>query len=262
MNVISRLLLFQARDLLRGRWVIAYALFFLLAGLGLMRLGGGDARAVLSLSNLVLFVVPLVSLVFGTTSIFDAREFNELLLSQPVNRRELFAGLYGGLALGLSLAFVVGAGAPFVLNLSGGVPAPTLIALLGTGVLLTLVFVGVAFLIALASREKARALAAAVGVWLFATVIYDGIVLIVANAFAAFPLERPMIALMLLNPIDLARVLLLMHLDVAALMGYTGAVFQRFFGSAAGVTVLVGALALWIAAPVLLGARAFRRRDF
>jgi Cu-processing system permease protein len=53
-----------------------------------------------------------------------------------------------------------------------------------------------------------------------------------------------------------------MQLDVAALMGYTGAVFQRFFGSGIGTAVVMTALATWVAAPVLLGLRAFNRRDF
>jgi Cu-processing system permease protein len=128
--------------------------------------------------------------------------------------------------------------------------------------MLTVVFVAIAFLIALKCREKARGLAVAIAVWSVATIVYDGLVLLIANAYAAFPLERPMIALMLLNPVDLARVLLLMQLDVAALMGYTGAVFQRFFGSGIGTAVVMTALATWVAAPVLLGLRAFNRRDF
>jgi hypothetical protein len=43
-----------------------------------------------------------------------------------------------------------------------------------------------------------------------------------------------MIILSALNPIDLGRILFLMKFDIAALMGYTGAVFQRFFGSGLG----------------------------
>ena len=66
-----------------------------------------------------------------------------------------------------------------------------------------------------------------------------------------------MLALMLANPVDLARVLLLLRLDVSAPMGYTSAVFERFFGSAGGA-----ALALWVAVPAMLGARGFRRKDF
>lgn len=256
-----RLLRFQLRDLLRGRWLIAYAILFALAAEGLLRLGGGDARALLGLGNLVLFVVPLVGLVFGTAHLHDAREFNELLLSQPVSRRQLFVGLYGGLAIGLSLAFVAGTIAPFALRWSG-LDLRTLAALLGAGVMMTLVFVALAFLIALATRDKARGLAAAIGLWFLMTVAYDGVVLAVANAFAAYPLERPMIGLMVLNPVDLARVLVLMQLDVAALMGYTGAVFERFFGSTLGLAVICAALGAWVLLPVWLGLHAFRRRDF
>ena len=86
--------------------------------------------------------------------------------------------------------------------------------------------------------------------------------LLVATMFAEYPLERPMIALILLNPVDLARVVLLLQFDTAALMGYTGAVFQRFFGSAAGLGLAAAALALWIAVPVTLGKRLFDRKDF
>ena len=45
-------------------------------------------------------------------------------------------------------------------------------------------------------------------------------------------------------------------------MGYTGAVFQQFLGGAIGTLVAAGALSLWIIAPVALGLRAFRKKDF
>ena len=50
-----------------------------------------------------------------------------------------------------------------------------------------------------------------------------------------YPLELPLLGLTLLNPVDLGRVLLLLQFDNAALLGYTGAVFERFFGSALGM---------------------------
>ena len=63
------------------------------------------------------------------------------------------------------------------------------------------------------------------------------LVLLAAVQFADYPLERPMLALMIANPIDLARLVLLLHFDVAALLGYTGAVFERFVGGALGLVV-------------------------
>lgn len=41
-----------------------------------------------------------------------------------------------------------------------------------------------------------------------------------------------MIVLSALNPIDLGRILVLLKMDVAALLGYTGAVFRQFLGIA------------------------------
>ena len=98
--------------------------------------------------------------------------------------------------------------------------------------------------------------------WLSLSVLYDGAVLLAVNAFAAYPLEKPVLAMMLLNPVDLARIVLLMNFDVSALMGYTGAVFHRFFGSPLGTAVAVVALTAWILAPLAVGARWFARKDF
>ena len=87
------------------------------------------------------------------------------------------------------------------------------------------------------------------------------LVLMVATAFVDYPLERAMLGLMLLNPIDLGRVLFMLEFDVAALMGYTGAVFQRFFGTGLGMAVSLVALAAWIVGPIVAGMRAFARKD-
>jgi Cu-processing system permease protein len=46
------------------------------------------------------------------------------------------------------------------------------------------------------------------------------------------------------------------------LLGYTGAVFERFFDASTGLLVAGSAIALWVAVPALTGARLFRRKDF
>lgn len=252
---------YQVRNALRSRWLLAYAGFFAVVTDALVRFGGGDARAMLSLVSVTLLVVPLASLVCGTTYLYDARDFTEMLLAQPVARGQLFAGLYAGLAGPLALAFVAGAGLPFLVH---GVPEgqlATLATLLACGAALTLAFVALAFLVALRADDRVRGLGAAIGIWLALALLYDGAVLLLVAMLADYPLERPLVGLMLANPVDLARVLLLLQLDAAALMGYTGAVFARFFGGA-GTLAAVAMLVAWIAVPVALGARAFRRRDF
>ena len=263
MRSTLRLLGYQLSDVARSRWLAGYTLFFLVVTDALLRFGGGGTRALLGLMNVVLLVVPLVSAVFGTTYLYDTREYTELLLAQPVSRRQLYAGLYLGLTVPLALGFAAGVGAPFLLH--GAVGAGqlgTLVTLLFTGCALSFVFTALAFVIALRFDDRIKGLGVAIAVWLGLAVLYDGLVLVLVAVFADYPLERAVLGLMVANPVDLARVMLLLQFDVSALMGYTGAVFRKFFGSAGGMTLAVVALALWAALPAALGARLFRRKDF
>ncbi|HET7132604.1 MAG TPA: ABC transporter permease subunit, partial [Gammaproteobacteria bacterium] len=247
----------------RSKWGLLYAAFFLAATDALFRFGGTGDRVVLSLMNVVLLVIPLTSIVLGAMYLYSSREYIELLLSQPIERRSLFRGLFAGLALPLAAAFVAGVALPFLYH--GALNGPTalpLLLLLATGVQLTVIFVALAFVIALATEDRIKGLGIALVAWLFLATLYDGLVLAFIHAFADFPLQKPVIAFSLLNPVDLGRILLLLELDASALMGVTGAVFRRFFGSGLGLAVTATALFAWLAIPFLLGQRAFARKNF
>ena len=263
MSVTTKIMKYELSDVVRSRWLVAYTLFFLVVTDALLRFAGDGSKALLSLMNVVLIIIPLVNIVFGTMYLYNAREFVELLLAQPVGRRQMFAGLFCGLTIPLSSGFLAGVGIPFFVHgLSDASERGTLVALLGTGVALTFIFTALAFVIALRFEEKVKGLGVAIAVWLVTAVLYDGAVLLLATMFADYPLERPLLGLMLANPVDLARVVLLLQFDVSALMGYTGAVFKSFFGGLGGQAIAVLALALWTALPLAFGARAFRRKDF
>jgi Cu-processing system permease protein len=262
MNTILKVLKYQAKDAVRSRWLLAYAIFFMLVTDGLLRFSGDPVRTQLSLVSVVLFLVPLVSIVFGTVYLYNAREFIELLLAQPVNRRQMYGGLYLGLTLPLALAFVAGLGVPFLVRGIEESARGTLGALLLSGVVLTCVFSAIATLIAIRCEDRLRGLGTAIGVWMLLTVVYDGFVLFILAVFSSYPLEHAALGLMMANPIDIARVALLLQFDGAAMMGYTDAVFLKFFGGAEGIAIATTALAAWVLLPVMLGMRVFQRRDF
>jgi Cu-processing system permease protein len=257
-----KILKYQLQDVLRGKWALFYALFFLGITDAFFRFGGSGDRVILSLMNVVLLVIPLMAVVLGAMYLYSSREYIELLLSQPIRRSSLFFGLFAGLVLPLAGAFVVGVGLPFVYHggLADGLSA--LLILLGTGVLLTIVFVALAFAIALRTDDRVRGLGLALAAWMFFAVIYNGLMLLVIQLFEAYPLQQAVIVMSLLNPIDLGRILLLLNLDAAALMGFTGAVFEQFFGSATGQLMSVSAMLLWVALPLLLGRRIFLQKNF
>jgi Cu-processing system permease protein len=262
-TIAGKVLKHEINNLRRSRWIVGYVLLLLGLSDALLRFGGGGPRAVISLLNVVLILVPLLSVVFGTMYLYGAREFIELLLAQPVRRSALFLGLYGGLALPLSVAFIIGVGLPFLWGSSEevGFFGPLAMLLL-TGTLLTCAFTAIAFLISLLFEDRAKGLGVAILVWLGATALYDAGLVLITTAFADYALERPLLVLTLFNPVDLGRVLLLLQADKAALMGYTGAVFEAFFGSALGLILAGSALGAWTAMPFLLGLLRFRAKDF
>ena len=148
MKATRRILRYELHNVLRSRTVLVYAALLFLLTDALFRFGGSGARVVLSLLNVVLILVPLVSAVFGTMYVYGAREFTELLLAQPVGRRSLFTGLYLGLSLPLAGAFLAGVGLPFILHAKpeAALWGP-LLMLLTAGLLLTFVFTAVAVLL-------------------------------------------------------------------------------------------------------------------
>ena len=262
MNITLRIALYGMRDLVRSRWLIAYAAFFFLATQALLRFSDTETKALLSLVNVVLLVVPLANIVFGAMYFYASREFVELLLSQPVRRLQLFAGQCIGLVVPVAAAAVAGIVIPLVLAdaASGTWRIGLLIAAIAAA--LSAIFTAIAAVVAYGIQDRVRGLAAAIGIWLALAVVYDAAVLMAAVQFADYPLEKALLAAMTGNPIDLARLVLLTQFDTAALLGYTGAVFQHFFGGAGGVLVALGAIALWVTWPAVLGARLFHRKDF
>ncbi|MDO8501837.1 MAG: ABC transporter permease subunit [Gemmatimonadaceae bacterium] len=252
----------QVRNVVRSKWLAYYFGFFALVTEGLIRFTGGDARTLLSLANLVLFVVPLVTVVYGTIYLYNSREFIELLLAQPLKRRTLFGGLYVGLAVPLIAALVAGIMLPFIVH---GLPPeqrmPLTSMLVGAAALIA-VFTGIAFCIALRFEDRLTGLGAGMAIWLLMAFVYDGLLLMAVALLSDHSIERSLLAASLANPIDLVRIALLLQFDVSALMGYTGAVFRHFFSYAGGEAVIAIALSAWVAVPLGWGFVAFNRKDF
>jgi Cu-processing system permease protein len=244
-------------DLVRNRFVVMYTLFLMLVTFSVFSLDSDTGKSTLSLLNLVLLVVPVVSVVFTTIHFYNSYEFIELLLSQPVDRKTIFFAEYLSVASALSVSFLLGAGLPvLILNFSES----SLYLVLG-GLLLTLVFVALAFAASVSTRDKARGIGIGLLSWFYFALIYDGFVLYIIYAFSDYPIEKLTLALISLNPVDLTRIIILLKLDVAALMGYTGAFYQNFFGTAAGTIYSVGFVLIWTAAPLLYAWRRFAHKD-
>ena len=211
----------------------------------------------MSLLNIVLMVIPLISIVFTTIHFYNSYEFIELMLAQPVDRKVIFLGEYLAVSASLCIAFLAGCGIPVLIHGA----SMSALTLLFCGVVLTMAFVSLAFLAAVLTRDKAKAIGIALLFWFYFSLIYDGFLLWFVYAFNDYPLEKITLSLIALNPVDLARVIMLLQLDISALMGYTGAFYKDFFGSNPGIILSSAMLCLWIAIPFAIALRIFNKKD-
>jgi Cu-processing system permease protein len=179
------------------------------------------------------------------------------MLTQPISRKKVLLSEYAGISTSLVTAILVGIGIPVLIynfNATG-------LALLLIGCMLSLVFTSISFWAAVKSKDKARGIGVALLLWFYFALIFDGLILLMLFAFSDYPLEKISLVLASFNPVDLGRIFIMLHMDVSALMGYTGAVYKDFFGSYLGLLYTLGIMIIWMIVPLLLAVRSFMKKD-
>lgn len=258
-----KILKYSFFDLMRSRWSYVYLAFYLLLGIVLLFLNHNLSKAVITLMNVIIILVPLIGTIFGVMYYYNSKEFTELLLAQPLKRSSIFLGQYLGVAISLSMSLILGLGIPFIMY--GLFKSPAIwdfILLLITGSFLTFIFTALAFNIALSNENKIKGFGYAILLWLLLAIIYDGIFLMSLIIFEDYPLDKLSLVGTMLNPIDLSRTLILLKLDISALLGYTGAIFKKFFGTYFGLIISFLTLSLWVILPITRIVVKSRKKDF
>lgn len=254
----------EYRLALRSRWAYALAGLFALFGLMLATFSGsavgpeGIERFVASLASLAVYLIPLAALAFGYDTVVgrDDEGWLAVVFSLPVSRWQVVVGSYFGRALVLACATIIGfsvVGA--ILIRDHGVTAWSafatfLVAAVGLG----LAFLAIAVLVSSLARAKTHALGLVLIIWLWFILIHD---LIALGVVAALSLpEAVLTGLVLANPADVFRVIVLSQLGTTAGGGIDAAVAE----TGLSMSLLVGSLVAWIVVPVAIAAFVIRRR--
>jgi len=248
---------FVIADILKNKIILFYLIVLGVFSWSIFSLEDNTSKGIMSLLNIILLIVPLVAIIFSNIYMYNSVEFIELLVSQPVKRSTIWTSLFIGLSLALNTAFMLGIGIPVLLF----VPFMTAITVIITGVLITTIFVSIAMLCSILMRDKARGIGLSIILWLFLSLLYDGLVLFFMFQYSDYPIEKTMAILAAINPIDLARIQVLLQVDVAALMGYTGAIFKKMFGSMIGYVISIALMLIWIVTPFVISLKLFNKKD-
>lgn len=244
-------------DLVRSRFVLFYFLLLLLFTGTFVLLQDDVSKVQLSLLNIIILVIPLVSVIFATIHWYNSSEFIEVLLAQPISRRRIFISEFIALSLAVGGAFLLATGIPLLIFYPDTV---SLLLIIG-GFFLTIIFIALAFWSAVFTRDKAKGIGLSLVFWLYFSLIYDGLILMIMFNFSDYPIDKIVVALLSLNPVDVARVMILMKMEMSAMLGYSGAVFTDFLGSNVGMIYSVVLLLVWSIIPFLWALRKFSKKD-
>lgn len=263
----------ELAEAIRSRWLLGYALGFAVLALGLsaigMRVAGavgleGYGRTTASLLNLCLGLVPLVALLLGALGLSGDRETGllELFLAQPIERAHLLMGRYLGALAAVGLATLAGFGLAGVLIglATGAGGGAQYLAFLGIALAVAAVYLALGTVVGVLARGRMQALAAALGIWFASVVIFD-LILIAAGAMAGAS-ARVLAAAVLLNPVEVARILALLVLDPSLeILGPIGGFLVARMGEAGTAALLIGALVAWTLGPLAAALVVFDARD-
>ncbi|WP_457600908.1 hypothetical protein, partial [Hydrogenivirga sp.] len=223
MSKFWHLFMTDVKNLVRVRWLWLYLGAMWLGSFLFLYISQDTVKVVLSLLNITLLIVPLVSAFFSVTYFYDSGNFVRFLLSQPVGRAHVFLSKHLSLSVFLSLIYAFGVLLPLIKSSLGSGSLSLLLLLVVSGVLLNVIFVSLALLVGVLFSDKVKGVSLLLGIWLYLTVLHDGLILAVVYAFRDYPLEKVVLALTVANPVDLSRLLVVINTDVAALMGLSEA---------------------------------------
>lgn len=255
---MKKIMKYIIKDIIRSRFIFFYTGTLFLLTIGVNYLNRDETKTIITILNLIIYLNPLVIILYVSLHYYNSKEFIETLLTYPVRRKQIFYAEYFSLTLSLSLSYVIGIIVPLIMfgNMM------LIFNLLISGVLLTLIFTSISILCSIIYNERIKGIGMLIGIWLFMAIVFDGIVLFMYFLMNDFPLDKISVILMVLNPVDLTRLYIIMNLDIASLFGYTGANFIKFFGQTFGIIISLIVSIIWILIPALIAAHKFEKKDF
>lgn len=266
----------EFKDNLRNRWLWLMAGMLLILSLCVSFMGGAvsgslvvseSAQIFSGLVTLAVFILPLGAILLSYDSFVGERESGTLLLllTYPLARWHLVCGKLLGHAYVIATACLLGFGLTALLLVALGEAHTRLalvtgfIHLIGSGILLSLVFVLLGYCVSLCVREKAKALGVLLLLWFVLVLVYD-LVLLTALVSMAEVLSRHLFNLLILiNPTDLFRALNLLANPAETLSAKSS--LALIAQSGMGIPLMYGLFVGWLAVLLLICCFIFNRQE-
>lgn len=252
----------------RNPWSYSFLALFtvftlLLLLIGAQSSGSGYTSTTGSMLNLILYLLPLMTLLIGSFSLTAEKEEGswQLISTYPLRTLSFISGKYIGLTLVLAaiICFAYGVSGVAGAAVGNGFDLKTLGLFVVFSLLLVLLYLAVALLIGTAASNRWQALTFAVAFWFFTVIGWPTLLIAILGFLPYLWIKPALVALTFLNPAELVRLFVVVKLGGGSILGpeyYQWVeVMQKPFGS----LLFAGVCLLWIAAAGGIAAWAWER---
>jgi Cu-processing system permease protein len=267
--IVSR---YEFINFLRSKYIQLLSIIFLLTAVFISYFGSvgagykeflGLLRTSGSLFNLILITFPLISLLMGVLSYTTDRSYMGLLLSQPISRFEVFMGKYIGVFLSLFISTLTGFGSAGIIisYYTGFEGLKGYLVVIIISVFLFLVFLSLSSFLSVILIQRSKALGVSFLIWAFFVIIYDLLAIGVSIIMGGNQVTPFTIFFLLLNPVDIARVLGFEMIGAESFLGPSGSYLLTKLGGENSSLFLGFLLILWIVIPLSIAFKIFKKQD-
>lgn len=254
---------------LRNPWAYSFMALFCLFSLSLLGLptggmGDGYSAAAGSMLNLILYLLPLMTLLLGSFSLTSEKEEGgwDLLATYPLGTFAFLAGKFLGMAVVLLTIVAFGFGVTGVLGALGGMPldAGTYGLFFAFSAGLVVLFLAAALGIGTIAGTRWQALTLSVAVWFFLIVGWPTLLIAGLGQLPYLWVKPALIALTAANPAELVRLFVVVKLGGGSVLGPEYYKWADWMESPGGTAVFLAICAVWVAGALALSHVFWERR--
>lgn len=176
-----------------------------------------------SLLNLIVYLVPLMTLLIGSFSLTSEKEEGswQLLSTYPLRTISFIIGKFSGVAAVLWLVMLFGYSVAGLLGalFGSGIQYGDYAVLMLFSALLVVLFLALAFFIGALVRNRWQALTVSVAVWFFSVISWASLLIAVLGLLPYYAIKPAIITLTILNPAELTRLFVIVKLGGGSIIG-------------------------------------------
>ncbi|WP_281890708.1 ABC transporter permease [Paenibacillus sp. YYML68] len=213
---------------LRNPWAYSFMALFTLFSLSLLLINAqsfmqGYSSSTASMLSLILYLLPLMTLLLGSFSLTAEKEEGswQLLSTYPLSTAAFLWGKYIGLTVVLLTIVTFGYGVSGIVGaLAGsGLDVRTFGLFIAFSTGLIVLFLAIAIGIGTYARNRWQALTIGVAVWFFLVVGWPTLLIAVLGIVPYLYIKPALVTLTFLNPAELVRLFVVVKLGGGAVLG-------------------------------------------